>query len=214
MRREQLRDPRHNSCFPMDHRRDFLSTSKAGWLFNSIRFIAAINLSDNTKSSFLGGNSQSLEVSSLNSLKDLMGSEKSHFKLWLDLLILNCFVLVFLLYRELLFLSGDKCDPLLGDANTYLKKQPHYPRTTYWVSCLNSRTLFGPYGLGYQIAFCKQGSYYINLNFVDVEIGLRAPDCVGMNPYWQVSVSSYDMFRSQIFQCDLFCSQICRSFAQ
>lgn len=90
----------------------------------------------------------------------------------------------FTLNKELLlFLSGDKCEPLLGDANASLQKQPHYPRTTYWVSCLNSRTLFGPYGLGGQIAFCKKGSYYINLNSVDVKIGLRAPDCVGMNPY-------------------------------
>jgi len=75
-------------------------------------------------------------------------------------------------------IKSHTCPTLTGDANTQVQRQPHYPRPTYLVSCLNSRTLFGPYGHGYQYVFCKSGSYYINLNFVDVEIGLRAPDCV------------------------------------
>lgn len=77
------------------------------------------------------------------------------------------------------YFSGDNCQPLIGDANTSVQKQSYFGRTTYMVQCLNNKAFFGPYGKGGHFAFCKSGSYYINLNYVDVSIGLRTPDCVG-----------------------------------
>ena len=75
------------------------------------------------------------------------------------------------------FFSANTCPKLVGDANARIVYQSW--ARNYAVHCANSRTLFGPYGFNSQYAFCRQGSYYFNLNGKNVEIGLRAPDCVG-----------------------------------
>ena len=80
-----------------------------------------------------------------------------------------------------LFFLGDTCKPLTGDSNTKVENKVAYGTSTYHISCLNSRMLFGNFGPGTQIAFCRKGSYFINVNFVDTNIGLKTPDCVGEN---------------------------------